>query len=124
MYVSLEEYEVLSNDKAVGPEKLESVLRDAERHIDSLTFNRIKGLGFDRLTDFQRELVKQSVVDQADFKHQYGIYLENPLSSYAINGVSMTWDTSKVLQVRGVYTTASIYGVLRQTGLTYRGCNR
>lgn len=121
MYVSLEEYQVLSKEKVVNPEKLESALKDAERDIDSLTFNRIKGLGFDRLTEFQRGLVKQAVVDQADFKHQYGPYLENPLASYSVNGVSMAWDNSKVLNKAGVFTTSSIYGMLRQTGLTYMG---
>ena len=117
MYVSPEEYENLSKyNLDPAPD-----LKEAERDIDSLTFNRIKGRGFDRLTDFQKELVKQAVVDQADFKQQYAGLIETPLASYSINGVSMTWDNAKIKQVSGIYTSAHIYGMLRQTGLTYRG---
>lgn len=117
MYVSLGEYDELSKHKFNPIPELE----EAERDIDSLTFNRIKGIGFDGLTDFQRSLIKRAVVDQADFKHQYASLIENPLASYSINGVSMSWDNTKVLQKSGIYTSASIYGMLRQTGLTYRG---
>ena len=86
MYVTAQEYEALSLTHAVPEEELESALKAAERDIDSLTFCRIHRCGLDGLTDFQRQNVKQAVVDQADFRAQYGELLDNPLASYSVNG--------------------------------------
>lgn len=121
MYVSAEEYADLSRSRAVPEEEQDKALEDAERDIDSLTFCRVRAAGIDTLTDFQRELVKLAVVRQADFKAQYGELLGNPLASYSVNGVSMSWDKETVQYVDGVYTAPFILALLRQTGLTYRG---
>lgn len=121
MYVTTQEYEVLSSAHAVTEEELESALKAAERDVDGLTFCRIHRYGIDRLTEFQRQNVKQAVVDQADFRAQYGELLDNPLASYSVNGVSMSWDKSKILRVSDVDTSPVIYSLLQQTGLTYRG---
>ena len=119
MYVSEQDYQSISSLQLSVSEH--DMIR-AERDIDSLTFNRIRTIGgIDTLTDYQRELIKMAVVDQVDFRAEYADMLENPLASYAINGVSMSWDNTKIKQISGVYTTAHIYGLLRQTGLTYRG---
>ena len=47
--------------------------------------------------------------------------LGNPLASYSVNGVSMSWDKGAVQCVCGVYTSPAILSILSQTGLTYRG---
>ena len=121
MYVSVDEYAELSRDHAVPADQLERALEDAERDIDSLTFCRVRAAGIDALTGFQRDVVKLAVVRQADFRAQYASMLENPLASYSINGVSMSWDKGAVECVSGVYTSPSILALLRQSGLTYRG---
>ena len=61
------------------------------------------------------------MIHQADFVAEYGAMLDNPLASYGINGVSMSWDNSKIKCVGGVYTSGSIYGLLVQSGLAFRG---
>ena len=124
MYVSAEEYAELSWVHAIPEEQLDQALKDAERDIDSLTFCRIRAMGMDTLTDFRRELVKLAVVRQADFRAQCSELLENPLASYSINGVSMSWDKGAVQCIDGVYTAPPIMALLRQTGLTYRGVGR
>lgn len=124
MYVSAEEYAALSRDHAIPEGDLELALEDAERDIDSLTFCRVRAAGIDALTDFQRDLVKLAVVRQADFRAQYSELLDNPLASYSINGVSMSWDKGAAQCVDGVYTAPPIMALLRQTGLTYRGVGR
>lgn len=121
MYVSVDEYAELSRDHAMPAEQLERALEDAERDIDSLTFCRVRAVGIDTLTGFQRDIVKLAVVRQTDFRAQYSEMLENPLASYSINGVSMSWDKGAVQCVSGVYTSPSILALLRQSGLTYRG---
>ena len=46
--------------KGTMPEEdAEKALKQAERHIDTLTYNRINGCGFERLTTFQQDIVKE-----------------------------------------------------------------
>ena len=37
---------------------IDKALLDASIHIDSLTYNRIRAVGFDNLTDFQQYIIK------------------------------------------------------------------
>ncbi len=48
-------------------ENLYDALRNASRHIDALTYNRIVGQGFSNLTPFQKEIIQEVVCQQADF---------------------------------------------------------
>lgn len=66
MYVSLYEYGLLSKSVSIPDSDIEKMLKRAENDINSLTFNRIRKIGFDNLTDFQKEMVRQAVVDHAD----------------------------------------------------------
>ena len=54
----------------IPEEKLSSALRQASRHIDSLTFNRIVGQGISNLTPFQQDLIREVVCQQADFEYE------------------------------------------------------
>lgn len=116
MYLNPDEY---SGD--IPPEQLESRLKNACRAVDSLTFNRIVAKGFENLTEFQQELIKEAVLLHADFCYNNAELLDSPLSSYSISGISMSFDRSKVVSVGSVTTTSEVYGLLMQTGLCYRG---
>lgn len=116
-YATMNDYIHVCPEGSATRQELEA----AEYDIDSLTFNRIVSRGFDLLAERQRELVTRAVCLQADFLHEYGELISNPLSSYAINGVSMSWDKSMLVQQDGVNTLRSIYALLQQSGLTYRG---
>ena len=120
MYITAADYETLSRSHAVPEGDIDQYIKSAESDIDGMTLGRIRYLGFDALTVIQQEIVKQSIVDQMDFRASYGLMLESPLASYSINGVSMTWDGSKVKQLSGVYTTNEIVAHLVQTGLMNR----
>ena len=100
---------------------LDRALRDAERDVDSLTYGRIRVIGIDGLTPFQKENVELAICEQAEFRMNYAAYLDNPLSSYGINGVSLSWDASKVYNIGGVRICCGAYNRLVQTGLTYMG---
>lgn len=119
MYLTPEEY---SGD--IPAAERESRLSAASRDIDSLTFNRIVRLGFNNLTEFQRQIIKEAVKAQADFCFDNAEMLDSPLSAYSISGVSMSFDSSKIRQIGSVTTTSKVYGLLMQTGLCYRGLNR
>ena len=55
VYASKEQY--LSEHNTIPEEQIEKRLKQASRHIDSLTFNRITSRGFDNLTEFQQAII-------------------------------------------------------------------
>lgn len=105
----------------IPQDELERRLSEASRAIDSLTFNRIVKQGFDNLTEFQQDIVKEAVRKHADFTYNNAELLDSPLSGYSISGVSMSFDNTKVFSLGSVTTTKEVYGLLLQTGLCYRG---
>lgn len=118
----MDEYRCISKlDSLPDEDKLARMLEDAEEDINAMTFNRITARGFDTLTLFQQEKVKRAIARQADFRYQYGELLRNPLASYSINGVSMSWDKSMIREYFGIQTCADVISCLIQTGLMYRG---
>lgn len=115
-YLSPEEY-----TGSIPAEEIEKRLSDASRDIDGLTFDRIRKKGFEALTDFQQELIREAVGLHADFCYENAELLEGPLAAYSINGVSMSFDRSKIVTVGGITTSSRVYSLLMQTGLCYRG---
>lgn len=100
---------------------LESKLRRAQQHVDSLTFNRIVGIGFAKLTTFQQTVIKEVVCLQVDFEDENQEMLDSVLSSYSINGVSMNFGSNwNVVIQNGIAMQRSTYEILKQTGLTNR----
>ena len=99
-----------------------SMLKKASHKVDSLTFNRIVGRGFDNLTEFQKNIIKDVTCSIADFDYNYNTSLNNSLTSYSINGVSMSFDkSSNLITVNGIKLGKDTYSLLSQTGLTYLG---
>lgn len=99
---------------------LELRLQQASDDIDALCYGRIRKAGFHNLTSFQQEKIKKAVCLHAAFLSSYGEVLFSPLSSYGINGVSMSFDTSRIVTQGGVTTTNAVMAQLRQTGLATR----
>lgn len=132
-YADAEAFARFCPDAVIDAEQLGAVLEDASRDVDGLTFDRIgaarngDAVGFDALTPFQRELVKRAVCLHAAFWVEYGEWLDSPLESYGINGVSMGFgsggsgSTSGVVERGGVKTSPRVLALLRQTGLCFLG---
>ena len=105
----------------VPEEKLSAALRQASRHVDSLTYNRIVGQGFSSLTRFQQEVIREVVCLQADFEYENEDEINTILSSYSINGVSAQFGSSwNVFTDNGVAMKRDTYALLCQTGLCCR----
>ena len=100
----------------------ETDLLQASRHVDSLTYNRIVATGFDNLTEFQQDVIKEVVCRQALFEVENADAISSVLSSYSINGVSMAFGSSwNVYIEHGIAMRRDVYALLQQTGLCYRG---
>lgn len=120
-YVTPEYYKETYKGSMVPDDDLEKALRQASRHIDSLTYNRIVGRGFSSLTEFQQEVIQEVVCQQADFEHENADEINTILSSYSINGVSAQFGSSwNVFMDKGVAMKRDVYTQLSQTGLCCR----
>ena len=105
-YVRKEEYTEIYNGSVIPDGELERALRQACRHIDSLTFNRIVAAGF---------------CMQADFEYENADEINTILSSYSINGVSAQFGSSwNVFMEKGIAMKRDVYSLLTQTGLCCR----
>ena len=93
-------------------------LKQASRHIDSLTYNRIVGQGFSDLTAFQQDVVRDVVCQQADFEYENADEINTILSSYSLNGASIQFGQSwNIYMDKGVAMKRDVYTLLSQTGL-------
>ncbi|MEG2919161.1 MAG: hypothetical protein RR851_14660 [Clostridium sp.] len=118
-YVTYEEYKANYSD--ISDVDISKALNRASRHIDSVTYGRIRGLGFNNLTNFQQQILKEVNCELANFEYENAELIENVLSSYSINGVSMNFgDTWNVKLIKGVAIPTEMYETLNQTGLTCR----
>ena len=118
-YATIEEYK--ANYSNIPDEELKKALNKASRHIDSLTYGRIRGVGFNNLTPFQQEIIKEVNCELANFEYENAELIENVLSSYSINGVSMNFGaTWNIKLMKGVAIPTELYETLSQTGLTCR----
>lgn len=98
-----------------------AALRQASRHIDSLTYNRIVGRGFSNLAAFQQDVILEVVCQQADFEHENADEINTILSSYSLNGASVQFGSSwNVYTDKGVAMKRDTYALLSQTGLCCR----
>lgn len=98
--------------------EMEPLLQRASDAVDALTFSRIVAVGWDKLTDFQRDLVRRACCLQADFLRENGDAVESALSSYSINGVSIQFGNVALYKVvGGVAIENQAYSLLLRTGL-------
>lgn len=98
-------------------ERLNNKLEKATDQINALTYNRIIGIGFDNLTEFQKDKIKKAACLHADFMEQYGEYIDMPLSGFSAGSISVNFNAQRV---NGVTTTQEVLNYLKQTGLTCR----
>lgn len=118
MYADSDYYENTFMGNTIPDDELNNKLELASDKIDSLTYNRIVGIGFDNLTSFQQEKIKKAVCCQADFMYKYGDYLNTPISGYTAGSVQLNINTDS--GGGNTKTTDIVMNYLGQTGLTCR----
>lgn len=121
MYADKEYYTEVYGGTLIGEEELKRQLDTAGRQIDTLTYCRIRGIGFDNLTAYQQDQIRYVNCLLADFIYENKDELESMLSSYGINGVSMTFSNGiNVTKVQNIIIRTDIYAELVKTGLCCR----
>ena len=123
-YITYNEYVELGGNTLTA-ENADKYLRKTSRQLDILTFNRInESGGFDKLTAYQQDLIKEFIVQVADFIYENEDVLDNILAIYSINDVSMHFGSNWNLTIKdGVAVRTEDYKLLESTGLTYQGFN-
>ena len=121
MYADYEYYSTVYGG-TLPEEEATKALKQAERHIDTLTYNRIKGCGFERLTAFQKEIIQECTCMMADFETANASMINSLINSYSINGASINFsgECANCKLVNGVIVQKDTYAYLEQTGLTCR----
>ena len=120
-YVTTQEYTDLGY-RAIPSASIEKFLHEASRNVDTLTFNRIVAIGFDKLTQFQQGIIKEVVCKQAEFLYDNQDAIASILDSYSINSVTMKFGSGFNVDVsEGVPIQNTVYSILKQTGLCWRG---
>ena len=102
-------------------DEIEKYLKLAQEKIDSITFNRIVAIGFDNLTDSQKEKIKEAICYQAEYIFENGYNNENnrDISSYSVWDISVSKDNSgsnKTLAERNNMSEMA-YDYINKTGL-------
>lgn len=121
MYADAEYYTSSYGGSSIPENEILKQLNKAGRQIDTLTFCKIRGRGFENLTSFQQEQVKYVECLLADFLFENEEELESMLASYSINGVSMSFgDSVNIVKKQGVLLRTDIYAELVKTGLCDR----
>lgn len=124
MYVDIDYY--IANRKSSEPDPdhtkdIRELLDLAEMKVDEVTFNRIRGIGFDNLTEYQKDKVRKAVCVQADYIQEYGGYTdgEPQIESYSVLDISVSV-SGKQTEAERVGMATLAYKLLEQTGLMRR----
>lgn len=104
-------------DKIIIEEKeLEKFLVLASQKIDEITYNRIISIGFGRLTDFQKEKIKDAVCYQANYILENGTD-GSDIKGYSILDINISVGDKKSLAAQKNMSDVA-FNLIKQTGLS------
>lgn len=121
LYVNKEYYSNEFNGNKLPNEEIEKYLKLAQEKIDSITYNRIVAVGFDNLTEFQKEKIKEAICYQAEYIYTNGYNSEDnrDITSYSVLDISVNVDNSSgnksIAQKNNMSEMA--YDYIHKTGL-------
>lgn len=119
-YATSEYYKGSFEGKTIPDDELNKCLKLASEKIDTLTFNRIVYIGFENLTNFQKQHIQDAVCYQAEYIYENGVEPSN-LKSYSVLDISISMDEKSSKSAK--YGASAIaYDLLEKTGLMCRVC--
>ena len=122
-YADNEYYINTFHGNLIPAENINEYLQQASEKIDEETLNRIVGIGFDKLTDFQKEKIQMAVCYQADYIFQNGYNDENKqeVASYSVLDISVTpKEKTEKTEAEKKCMSEMAYSLINKTGLTCR----
>lgn len=124
LYADKEYYSSMFNGKKITGEEIEKYLELSQEKIDTITFNRIVKIGFNNLTDFQKEKIQKAICYQAEYIYENGYNDENQsdISSYSVLDISVSIkdNSNSKTQAQEECMSEIAYDLIRKTGLSCR----
>lgn len=121
LYVDKEYYLNIFKGNIIPDKDIEKYLELSQEKIDSITFNRIVAIGFNNLTEFQRDKISKAICYQADYIFQNGYNDENNrnISSYSVLDISVSVDNSNDNKTiaQKLNMSEMAYDLVHKTGL-------
>lgn len=121
LYVDSDYYANEYEGKILQNDDISKYLKKAQEKIDSITYNRIVKIGFDNLTEFQKEKIKDAICLQADYIKEHGFNDEddNTISSYSVLDISVNVkdDSNKKTRASKLHVSEEAYDLVHKTGL-------
>lgn len=116
-YVTTEYYLNAFGGASITPNEIDNYLKLAQEKIDDITFNRIVGIGFDNLTDFQKECVRKAICYQAEYYFANGINSMSNVSSFSVLDISINVDKSTQTEAEKKDMNELAYINIKKSGL-------
>ena len=122
-YATIDDFKELFKSE-LSDEELDLKLQLASERIDTITFNRIVGLGFDNLTSFQQENIKLATCFQAN--HMINNFNNDlsSLSGFSVLDISVNLNEDSKGKANKLNMSEEAYDFINKTGLTNRNFRR
>lgn len=122
LYVNEDYYLKTFNGTLLSNDELDKYLELAQEKIDSITYNRIVKIGFNNLTDFQKDKISKAICYQAEYVKGNGYNNEEnrDISSYSVLDISVSVDNSKKSIAQKLSMSEIAYDYVHKTGLDSR----
>ncbi len=102
----------------IPDDDIKKYLELAQEKIDSITFNRIVRIGFDNLTDFQKEKVQKAICYQAEYILENGLESSN-IASYSVLDINVSVGNKNTPASQN-HMSEIAYDLIHKTGLDCR----
>lgn len=116
-YATVDFYLNVYNGKMTDQEEIERQLTEASTIIDILTFQRIRHIGLEKCSQWERGVFAEVCCEIADFYKENSESLDTLLNKYSINGVTMEFgqQNGNIVILNGVTVPRLTYTKLSQT---------
>lgn len=124
LYVNEEYYTDVFEGNVLPDEDIKKYLELAQEKIDSITYNRIVAIGFENLTEFQKDKISKAICYQAEyiFRNGYNDEDNRDISSYSVLDISVSVNSSSESKTIAQKLNMSeiAYDYIHKTGLDGR----
>lgn len=103
--------------ETISSKEIEKYLKLAQEKIDEVTHNRIVNIGFNNLTDFQKECISKAICYQAEYYFANGMSSLSNVSSYSVLDISINIDTTNQTEAQKKEMDEFAYMNLKKSGL-------